>query len=174
MKKVIGFAGWSGCGKTTLIEQVIPLLRLEGWRVSLIKHAHHRFEIDYPGKDSYRHREAGCTEVLITSRHRWALIHESRDEEELVLEQLLDKLSSCDIVIVEGFKFDPIPKIEVYRPSVGKPPLFGKDPHVVALATDEPIECPLPVLDLNNPEAVASFVMGVLGLARVDTGGAGS
>lgn len=167
--KVIGFAGWSGCGKTTLIEQVIPVLRLEGHTVSLIKHAHHRFEIDYPGKDSYRHREAGCTEVLITSRHRWALMHESRGEDELDLNQSLAKLSSCSIVIVEGFKFDPIPKIEVYRPSVGKPPLFHSDPHVVALATDARIDCPLTVLDLNNPSQVALFLLGHLGLRRVDS-----
>ena len=114
--RIFGFAGWSGSGKTTLIEQVIPRLVARGLAVSLIKHAHHRFEIDQPGKDSYRHREAGCSEVLITSGTRWALMHELRGEPELSLEDALARLSPCDLLLVEGYKAFPIPKIEIWRP----------------------------------------------------------
>ena len=118
--RIFGFAGWSGSGKTTLIEQVIPRLVTRGLTVSLIKHAHHRFDFDQPGKDSYRHRHAGCSEVLVTSGTRWALMHELRGGPELTLEAALSKLSPCDLALVEGYKAFPIPKLEIWRAEVGK------------------------------------------------------
>ena len=163
-RPLFGFAGFSGSGKTTLIEQLIPRFVMRGMRVSLIKHAHHNFDIDRPGKDSFRHREAGATEVLITSGHRWALMHELRDEPEPTLEQQLLHLSPCDLVLVEGYKFDPIPKIEVYRASEGKQMLHPDDPYVVAVATDAPLDTALPVLDLNDPDRVAGFILGYLNI----------
>jgi molybdopterin-guanine dinucleotide biosynthesis protein B len=162
--KVIGFAGWSGSGKTTVIEQVITLLESRGLVVSLIKHAHHRFEIDYPGKDSHRHRSAGCREVLVTSSQRWAVVHELRGRPELTLDEALAQLSPCDLVLVEGFKHAAIPKIEIYRTSVGKPQLFSSDPHIIAVASDEPVATGLPQLDLNNPGAIAAFIVNFLEL----------
>lgn len=163
--KVIGFAGWSGSGKTTLVEQVIGLLEDRGLVVSLIKHAHHEFEIDYPGKDSYRHRHAGCREVLVTSANRWAVMHELRGRPELRLDEALAQLSPCDVVLVEGFKREPIPKIEIYREEIGKPQLFPNDPHVIAVASDKPVETDLPQLDLNQPAAVADFIVAYLSAA---------
>src|SRR5690606_21557136 len=129
-------AGWSGSGKTTLIEQLIPRFVMSGQRVSLIKHAHHLFDIDKPGKDSYRHREAGASEVLITSDQRWVLMHELRDEDEPSLHEQLGRFSPCDIVLVEGYKRAAIPKMEVFRPMLGKAPLFPDDPNIVAVASD--------------------------------------
>lgn len=166
--KFIGFAGWSGSGKTTLIEQVIALLEARGLVVSLIKHAHHEFEIDYPGKDSYRHRHAGCREVLVTSANRWALMHELRGGPELTLAQALSRLSPCDLVLVEGFKHDAIPKIEVYRRELGKPALYPDDPHVIAVASDTPLATRLPQLDINDPAAVANFVLRVVNLDQAE------
>lgn len=157
--RIIGFAGWSGSGKTSLIEQVIALLGARGLAVSLIKHAHHTFDIDHEGKDSWRHRNAGCREVLVSSGRRWSLMHELRGEPELPLEVLLGKLSDCDLVLVEGFKHAPIPKIEVFRAEVGEPLLFPDDPDIVAIATDAPIETPLPRLDLNHPQQVVDFIV---------------
>src|SRR5512132_2787462 len=148
--KVIGIAGYSGSGKTTLIEKVIPVLVGEGLRVSLIKHAHHEFDIDQPGKDSYRHRHAGCVEVLITSSTRWALMHELRGAQEPSLEEQLKHLAPCDLVIVEGFKSLPIPKIEVHRRSGHTPLLYPEDPNVVAVVTDEPLDTPLPQVALHD------------------------
>lgn len=156
---VIGFAGWSGSGKTTLVEQVIGLLEGHGLVVSLIKHAHHEFDIDYPGKDSYRHRHAGCREVLVTSAKRWAVMHELRGRPELSLNQALEQLSPCDLVLVEGFKREPIPKIEIYRAEIGKPLIFPDDPYVIAIASDAPLATDLPQLDLNDPAAVAAFIL---------------
>lgn len=162
--QVFGFAGWSGAGKTTLVEQVIPRLTGRGLRVSLIKHAHHDFDIDQPGKDSHRHRVAGCGEVLVAGGQRWALIHELRGAPEPSLGQLLNRLGPCDLVLVEGFKHDPIPKVEVHRPSLGKPLRYPEDPHIVAVASDQPLPLPsfLTPLDLNDPEAVAVFILGYL------------
>jgi molybdopterin-guanine dinucleotide biosynthesis protein B len=157
--KVIGFAGWSGSGKTSLIEQVIALLTARGLAVSLIKHAHHSFDVDHAGKDSWRHRHAGCREVLVSSDQRWSLMHELRGAPELPLETLLGKLSDCDLVLVEGFKRAAIPKIEIYRAEVGQPLLFPGDPHIVAIATDAAVDTRLPRLDINDPAAVADFVM---------------
>jgi len=164
--KVIGIAGYSGSGKTTLIERVIPLLVREGLRVSLIKHAHHEFDVDQPGKDSYRHRHAGCAEVLISSSTRWALMHELRGAAEPSLQDQLGQFSPCDLVIVEGYKSEPIPKIEVHRRSGHTPLIHPEDPHVVAVATDEPLDTPLPQIDVNDPEAVARFIVQHLGLNR--------
>ena len=164
--KVIGFAGWSGSGKTTLLEQVIGLLEARGLAVSLIKHAHHEFDIDYPGKDSYRHRHAGCREVLITSANRWAVMHELRGRAELTLNEALTQLSPCDLVLVEGFKHAPIPKIEIYRAEIGKPQLFPNDPHIIAVASDGGVETTLPQLDLGNPGEIARFIVDRLALVQ--------
>ena len=156
--RVFGFAGWSGSGKTTLIEQLIPRLRAQGLVVSLVKHAHHEFDIDQPGKDSFRHRQAGCQEVLITSSMRWAFMHELRGKEELGLDAALEQLAPCDLVLVEGFKAAPIPKLEVYRESVGKPLLHPTDPHIIAVATDRPLASGLPRFDLDDADAIAAFI----------------
>lgn len=157
--KVFGFAGYSGSGKTTLIEQLIPRLVARGLTISLIKHAHHSFDIDQPGKDSWRHRHAGATEVLLTSRNRWALMHELRDEPEPGLTEQLRLLSPCDLVLVEGYKSADIPKIEVHRPSTGKPLLHPNDPAIVAVACDAPVASPLPVLALDDVDGIAAFIM---------------
>jgi molybdopterin-guanine dinucleotide biosynthesis adapter protein len=164
--KVIGIAGYSGSGKTTLIEKVIPVLVAGGLRVSLIKHAHHEFDVDQPGKDSYRHRHAGCSEVLISSSKRWALMHELRGAEEPKLPELLKELSPCDLVIIEGYKAEPVPKIEVHRHAGHTPLLYPDDANVVAVATDERLDTTLPQLDVNDPEAVARFIVKYLGLDR--------
>jgi molybdopterin-guanine dinucleotide biosynthesis adapter protein len=157
--RVFGFAGFSGSGKTTLIEQLIPVFRGEGLTVSLIKHAHHEFDVDQPGKDSYRHRQAGCQEVLLTSHLRWALMHELRGAPELTLAAAMARLSPCDLVLVEGFKDAPIPKLEVYRAGLGKPLLHPHDTHIVAVATDSPLETSLPVLYLTDIVGVSAFVL---------------
>lgn len=171
--KVIGIAGYSGSGKTTLIEKMIPLLLREGLRVSLVKHAHHEFDVDRPGKDSYRHRHAGCTEVLVSSDRRWALMHELRGTPEPTLAEQLRHLSPCDLVIVEGYKREAIPKLEVHRRDADAPLLYPDDPHVIAIATDEPLETRLPQLALDDAEGVARFLLGHLGLARVRLVGQG-
>ena len=163
--KTIGFAGWSGSGKTTLIEKLIPLFVRRGLRVSLIKHAHHTFDVDQPGKDSYRHRHAGASEVLVTSSRRWVLMHELRGEHEPRFEDQLRHLSPCDLLIVEGFKYAPIPKLEVWRAETGESLLHPNDPHFVAIVTDAKVDTRLPVLDLNNADAVAAFVVSHLELA---------
>jgi molybdopterin-guanine dinucleotide biosynthesis protein B len=164
--KTIAIAGYSGSGKTTLIEKVIPCLVMEGFRVSLIKHAHHEFDIDQPGKDSHRHRQAGATEVLITANNRWALMHELRGAPEPTLEDQLKRLSPCDVVIVEGWKYQVMPKIEVHRKLSGKPLLFPDDPSVVAIATDESLATDMPQFGLDDAEAVAEFIISHLGLRR--------
>ena len=160
--RIIGFAGWSGSGKTTAIEKIVPVLKAEKLSVSLIKHAHHDFDIDQPGKDSWRHRRAGCREVLITSSARWAVMHELQDEPELTLRGALARLSPCDLVLVEGFKRAVIPKLEIYRAAVGKPLLCLVDPNVIGVATDTPAALAgttVPVLDLNNVAGIAEFVI---------------
>ena len=163
--KLFGFAGYSGSGKTTLVEKLIPRFVKHGLRVSLIKHAHHTFDVDQPGKDSHRHRQAGCVEVLVTSSRRWALIHELRGEPEPAFEDQIRHLSPCDLVLVEGFKFQPIPKMEVFRAGNGSPLLHPNDPHIVALASDTTLESRLPQLDLNDDAAIAAFVLRHLELA---------
>ena len=159
--KIFGFAGWSGSGKTTLIESVIPLLVNRGLRVSLVKHAHHSFDLDQPGKDSYRHRVAGSTEVLITSAARWALLHELRGGAELTLSEALSRLSPCDLALVEGYKAYPIPKLEIWRKSVGKPLLHPQDPHIAAIATDDPETFAggrIPAFALSALDEIATFI----------------
>ena len=163
--KTFGFAGWSGSGKTTLIEKLIPLFVKRGLRVSLIKHAHHTFDVDHPGKDSYRHRHAGAAEVLVTSSRRWVLMHELRGGKEPSFDEQAKHLSPCDLLIVEGFKFAPIPKMEVWRAETGEALLHPNDPHIVAIASDAEVDTRLPLLDLNAHEPIAAFILGHLRLA---------
>ncbi|HEU0259834.1 MAG TPA: molybdopterin-guanine dinucleotide biosynthesis protein B [Burkholderiales bacterium] len=162
--KVFGFAGWSGSGKTTLIEQLIPRFVKRGLGVSLIKHAHHTFDVDQPGKDSYRHRHAGASEILVTSSRRWVLMHELRGAHEPPFEEQLKRMSPCDVLLVEGFKFAPIPKLEVWRAETGEPLLHPNDPHIVAVASDAKVETKLPLLDLNDVDGIASFILKKLEL----------
>jgi molybdopterin-guanine dinucleotide biosynthesis protein B len=162
--KIFGIAGYSGSGKTTLIEKLIPIIAGQGLTVSLIKHAHHSFDVDQPGKDSYRHRHAGCTEVLVASSARWVLMHELRGAAEPPLEDIVAKISPCDVLLIEGYKRAPIPKLEVRRSTISEPLLFPADPHVVAIAADYPVDCPLPYFDLNDAPRIAGFVVGHLGL----------
>lgn len=158
--RMIGLAGWSGAGKTTLLVKVIPVLVARGLRVSTLKHAHHSFDIDRPGKDSYEHRMAGASEVLIGSAGRWALMHELRDEPEPALPELLKRLSPVDLVIVEGYKRDSHPKLEVHRAEVGKPLLHPDDPAIVAVASDSPLpSVRVPVVDLNDIDAVVDILL---------------
>ena len=157
--KTFGFAGWSGSGKTTLIEKLIPLLVKRGLRVSLIKHAHHTFDVDHAGKDSHRHRQAGATEVLVTSSRRWVLMHELRGEKEASFDDQVKHLSPCDLLFVEGFKFAPIPKLEVWRAETGEGLLHPNDPHIVAVASDAKLDTKLPLLDLNDHAGIAEFVV---------------
>jgi molybdopterin-guanine dinucleotide biosynthesis adapter protein len=156
--KVIGVAGWSGAGKTTLISRVIPYLREQGLRVSVIKHAHHEFDVDVPGKDSWVHRQAGAEEVLVSSANRWALMHELRGAPEPSLPELLRKMSPVDLLIVEGFKSEPYRKLEVHRKDSGKPPLFPDDPAIACIATDAVIETALPMAHLDDIPAVAAMM----------------
>jgi molybdopterin-guanine dinucleotide biosynthesis protein B len=157
--KVIGLAGWSGAGKTTLLARVIPHLLGKGLRVSVIKHAHHEFDVDVPGKDSWIHRQSGASEVLVSSTRRWALMHELRGAAELRLPELLAKMSPVDLVVVEGFKREPHRKIEVHRAGNGKPLLFPDDPGIVGIATDTSIETTLPVVYLDDVEAIAAMML---------------
>jgi molybdopterin-guanine dinucleotide biosynthesis adapter protein len=138
-QNVFGFAGWSGSGKTTLIERVITHLTSAGVRVSLVKHSHHSFDVDQPGKDSYRHRVAGAGEVLVSSAKRFALMHELRGNDELTWEEAVARLSPCDLVLIEGFKRAPIPKLEIWRAELRKPILFPTDANILAIATDDPL-----------------------------------
>lgn len=158
--RIFGFAGFSGSGKTTLIEKLLPMLTARGLRVSLIKHAHHNFDVDRPGKDSYRHREAGCSEVLVTSSRRWVLMHELRGAAEPSLDELVGHLSPCDLVLVEGFKREPIPKLEVHRQANAEAGLlFPHDAHVVAVATDAALDTALPCFGLEEIGAIGDFVL---------------
>ena len=157
---VLGFAAYSGTGKTTLLERLIPLLAARGVRVALIKHAHHDFEIDYPGKDSFELRKAGAGQVLVASDRRRALITEETPPREPVLAELVAALdpARCDLVLVEGFRHEAFPKIELHRPAMGRPLLADGDPCVIAVAADTPMATDRPLLDLNDPSALARFV----------------
>jgi molybdopterin-guanine dinucleotide biosynthesis adapter protein len=162
--KVVGFAGFSGSGKTTLVERLIPALKMRGLRVSVVKHAHHKFDIDHPGKDTYRHREAGAFEVVVASNQRLALIREFEQTAQLTVHHLIAELyEGVDWVLVEGFKESNVLKIEVWRYASGKPALYPDDDFIVAIATDSPAQLPQatlrPVLDLNDPEALAQWLM---------------
>ncbi len=163
--KVFGFAAYSGSGKTTLIENLVPLLIAHGLKVSVIKHSHHAFDFDRPGTDSDRHRQAGATEVVVSSGARWALMHELRNESEPDLPALLERLAPCDMVLVEGFKKQAIPKIEIHRLAAGTPLLFPDDPHIVALATDACVPTALPTFGLGDYPGISGFMLRHLGLA---------
>ncbi len=155
--RILGIAGWSGSGKTTLITGMLPLLRAAGLAVATVKHAHRGFDLDRPGKDSFRHREAGAGEVLLIGDRRWALLVE---QPEPLLEELLPRLSPCDLVLVEGFKSHPHAKLEVYRPELCKPPLWPGRADIVAVAAPGPLAgCALPVLPLDDPAAVTRWVL---------------
>ena len=156
--KVIGMAGWSGAGKTTLLARLIPYFIGEGLRVSVIKHAHHSFDVDVPGKDSWVHRQSGAAEVLVSSGKRWALMHELRGASEPRLPELLAKMSRVDLVIIEGFKSEPHRKIEVHRLANGKPVLFPDDPGIVGIATDTTLETALPTAHLDDIPAIAAMM----------------
>jgi len=161
---LVGLAAGTGAGKTTLLVQVIPRLKARGLRVALIKRAHHTFDTDKPGKDSFELRKAGASQVLVGSDRRWALVVENDAPREPTLQEMVEKLSpeALDLVIVEGFKSAPIPKIEIHRPSLGRPLLAASDPHIIAVATDVPgsLRIGIPVLDLNRPEDIAEFIFG--------------
>ena len=165
--KIFGMAGWSGSGKTTLLKNLLPELVGRGFSVSTIKHAHHNFDVDKPGKDSYVHREAGATEVLIGSANRWALMHEMRGAPEPDLAELITHMSPVDLLIIEGFKFDAHDKIEIRRLEVEKPPLAETDEHIVAIASDVALEgFTIPVLDLNDIPKIADFILNHVGLTE--------
>jgi molybdopterin-guanine dinucleotide biosynthesis protein B len=158
--RIIGLAGWSGSGKTTLIKKLIPCLIARGSSVSTLKHAHHGFDLDQPGKDSFFHRAAGATEVIISSARRWAILHELREEPEWDLPALVAKMSPVDLVLVEGFKRDAFPKLEIHRAANGKPLIHPDDPHIVAIAADIALpQAKIPVIDLNNVEAIADLLL---------------
>lgn len=161
---LFGFVGRSGAGKTTLILDVVACLRREGFVVSAIKRAHDGFDLDRPGKDSWLFREAGCREVMMVGERRWALLHEYVDEPEPDALALARRMAHVDVVLFEGFRSAPIPMIEVFRPSLGRPMLWPTCPSVVAVAADGHVACPLPVLDLGAPQAVAQFVRDRVGL----------
>src|SRR5260370_15530411 len=158
--RIIGLAGWSGSGKTTLLAKVIPRIVARGFKVSTIKHAHHSFDMDQPGKDSHTHRMAGATEVLVGSGRRWAIVHELRGEAEPTLAALLEKASPVDLVLVEGFKTGSHPKLEVDRAAVGKPLLSPGDPAIVAIASDEPLpSAPVPSVDLDDVDRTIDILL---------------
>jgi molybdopterin-guanine dinucleotide biosynthesis protein B len=158
--RIIGLAGWSGSGKTTLVTKVLPVLIGRGLKVSTLKHAHHGFDLDRPGKDSFMHRAAGASEVIISSAKRWAVLHELREEPEWDMPALIRKVTSVDLLLVEGYKRENFPKIEIYRAANGKPLLHDEDKFVVAVATDTPLPgAKLPVIDLNDIEAVADALL---------------
>jgi molybdopterin-guanine dinucleotide biosynthesis adapter protein len=159
--RMFGLAGWSGSGKTTLVARLLPALIARGLAVSTLKHAHHAFDVDQPGKDSWVHRQAGAHEVMVGSANRWALMHEHRGAAEPGLDELVAHMSPVDLVIVEGFKSHPYPKLEVYRASLGKPLLCRDDPFIVAVASDgDPGGLPVPVLALGDAAGIADFIIG--------------
>jgi molybdopterin-guanine dinucleotide biosynthesis protein B len=163
---VIGIVGWSGSGKTTLLTALLPLLRAQGLRVSTVKHTHHDFDMDRPGKDSFRHREAGAHEVLVSSGTRWALLHEIEGTEP-DLPELLKMLDPVDLVLVEGYKSFPFPKLEVYRPSLGKPPIWPEFVDVIAVASDETTDIGArTLLPLNDVTAIARWILGTISRHR--------
>jgi molybdopterin-guanine dinucleotide biosynthesis protein B len=158
--RIIGLAGWSGSGKTTLITKLIPRLIARGVLVSTLKHAHHGFDLDQPGKDSFFHRAAGATEVIISSAKRWAILHELREEPEWNLRSLVAKMSPVDLVLVEGFKRDAFPKLEIHRAANNKPLIHPEDPHIVAIASDIALpQAKVPVIDLNDIETIADLLL---------------
>ena len=158
--RIIGLAGWSGSGKTTLIKKLIPRLIARGLSVSTLKHAHHGFDLDQPGKDSFFHRTAGASEVIISSAKSWAILHELREQPEWDLAALVGTMSPVDLVLVEGFKRDAFPKLEIHRIANGKPLIHPEDPHIVAVASDSALPAAqVPVVDLNDIEAIADLLL---------------
>ena len=158
--QVFGIAGWSGSGKTTLLKGLIPTLTARGVSVSTLKHAHHSFDIDMPGKDSYEHRAAGAREVMISSANRWALMHELKGTAEPPLSELVARMSPVDLLLVEGFKWETHPKLEIHRPIVGKPLLQPDDPHIVAVASDTRLDgLSVPLLDVSDIGCIADFIL---------------
>ncbi|MGQ0484649.1 MAG: molybdopterin-guanine dinucleotide biosynthesis protein B [Hyphomicrobiales bacterium] len=165
MNKVIGVAGFKNAGKTTLVEKLVTELTRRGYRISTVKHAHHSFDIDHEGRDSFRHRKAGACEVAVVSQSRWAVIHEARGEAELSLDKMLAKLAPCDLVIVEGYKRDPHDKIEVRNLALDHPKLAGGDPTIVAIAANGPVdEAPVPIFGRDDVTALADFIVKHMGL----------
>ncbi|WP_375228913.1 molybdopterin-guanine dinucleotide biosynthesis protein B [Roseobacter sp. S98] len=162
--KIYGVVGWKNAGKTGLMERLVTEITGRGVSVSTVKHAHHVFDVDHKGKDSYRHRQAGATEVLLASRKRFALMHELRDEDELTLDELLAKLAPVDLVLIEGYKRDAHPKIEAFRQEPGNPLIAETDPTVRAIASDTPLQTDRPVFDLDDTSAVADFILAEVGL----------
>jgi molybdopterin-guanine dinucleotide biosynthesis protein B len=166
--KVMGVVGWSGSGKTSLLLGLLPILRSAGLQVSTMKHAHHRFDVDKPGKDSFRHREAGASEVLVVTSSRWVLMHESRDEPEPSIEALIERMTPVDLLLIEGFKTHHHPKLEIHRESEGKPLLCLDDSEIVAVASDRALPgLEIPRLDLNDLEAIATFILHHTGLRPI-------
>jgi len=158
--KVMGIVGWSGSGKTSLITALLPILRARGLTVSTMKHAHHRFDVDTRGKDSYLHREAGASEVMVVTSSRWVLMHESREEPEPSIESLIERMTPVDLLLIEGFKTHPHPKLEIHRQSEGKPLLSPDDPDIVAVASDTDLPgLRVPRLDLADPATIAEFII---------------
>ncbi|MDP6259877.1 MAG: molybdopterin-guanine dinucleotide biosynthesis protein B [Rhodospirillales bacterium] len=158
--KIFGLAGWSGSGKTTLIVKLIPEFVSRGLTVSTMKHAHHKFDIDVPGKDSYEHRQAGASEVMISASQRWALMHEVGDIDEPSMDELIARMSQVDLLLVEGFKWHSHLKMEIHRPSIGKPLLQKDDPEIIAVASDEALAgLSVPMLDLNDVNGIADFIL---------------
>jgi len=164
--KIIGFAGYSGVGKTTILTQVIKILSAKGYKISVIKHAHHNFDIDKPGKDSYELRKSGAQEVLVSSKTRWVVIHENYEEKECNLNELIEKINpdNVDIIIVEGFKNEKFPKIEIYRKGISKTKLHERDNNIIAVATDKPsiIDTKINILNLNNPDQISEFIIDLI------------
>lgn len=158
--RMLGIAGWSGSGKTALITRLLPAFNAANLRVATVKHAHHSFDVDVPGKDSYEHRKAGAAEVIVSSARRWVQMHEIGSASEATLRELLRRVSPCDLVLVEGYKSERHPKLEVYRQAVGSRPLYLQDQAIVGVASDQPLPgAPLPVVDLNDTARVASFIL---------------
>lgn len=162
--KIYGVIGWKNAGKTGLMERLVTEITNRGYRVSTVKHAHHTFDVDHPGRDSYRHREAGATEVLLASRNRFALMHELRDEDEPTLAELLKHLSPVDLVLIEGYKRDDHPKIEAFRSEPANPLIAPGDPTIRAVAADCDVDLDRPVFDLNDTKAIADFILAEVGL----------
>ena len=164
--KIFGLAGWSGSGKTTLVVRLLPALVARGVSVSTLKHAHHAFDVDQPGKDSYEHRKAGASEVMVSSARRWALMHEHQGAGEATVEELVGRMTPVDLLLIEGFKAHEHDKLEVYRRAIGKPLLCLSDPRVVAVASDGPVpEARVPVLALDDAPGIADFILRRVGLA---------
>lgn len=168
--RIYGIVGWKNAGKTTLMERLVSEITSRGFSVSTIKHAHHVFDVDRPGKDSYRHREAGAQEVLIASGARWALMHELRETEEPPLEALLARMSPVDLILIEGYKRDSHDKVEAYRAETGAPLIGADDPTVKAVATNDQVEAAQPLLPLDEPKVIADFILGEVGLAPAADG----